>query len=670
MKKICLFFVFVMLFVCFIGCNDLPQETIKLSDFVIEECDNLEIGDTHTFVVSYDNKADVDFEWSTSDGNIISVENGKITAIAAGTATITLKDKVSGLEKKVTVTVNKKEEVKQELTEEIKKLFDDFVKELPKTTVYDLPLLEGYNVSYVFDSNIDENGKITREDDSVEVSGKVVLTVGEEKIEKDYTVSVTGTFIDDVANEFLRQFGVNGFDGKTSINKRFDDYGGTFVIWSSENEEVLTSQGKVTRPFNDTYVNIKYTVKTKDPVAEATYTAKVLVLGEELSVKNKVVEEWICKSVPENSILYPGDVLPEVCETYGATITWLDENDQKPDLGKLAQDPILGDAVVLTVRVVYENSDNYLDFVLDYRVWNKKYENDWEKIDDFVKALSVEKVRAYEYWMQGYDVINMGYVPFYENKNADINTDYFIEEASGYVRTGIKQKSTEYVTIHDTAGALPTHTALSFAQNQLQKNNNTANREYISWHFTVGEDGIYQSLPLDEVAYHAGDGSREYGTIWYNSTYDKDDCIGGGNRNSIGIESCINYGSDYNVTLRVLAKLVAELLLDNNLSVDRVKQHNDFSGKDCPGVIRHCRRWDEFLDLVKIEYFAKTELQDVEFVWESLTPSILDNTGKVLKKGGTFEVSYKVTVTLNGTSKEYTGTSKVVEEDKIELGDW
>ena len=667
MKKITLFFMFVLMMICFAGCGETPQETIKLSELSIEECDDLEIGQTFDLVVNYDKTATIDFEWSSSDDSIVSITNGKVTAKQAGSVTITLKDTVSGLEKQITLTVKAP---KVELTDEVKKLFNDFVKELPKSTIEDLPLLEGYDISYQFDSLISSDGKVTRNEDNAELNGKVILTVGDQKEEKDYSVTVIGTFIDNVAQDFLKQFGVNGFDGKSSINKRFDDYGGTYVIWESTNEEVLTNGGKVIRPFNDTYVEIIYTVKTKDPIAEATYKSKVLVLGEELSVKNKEVEKWICEIIPENSVLYPGDVLPEECEKLGAKIKWIDSNGQTPDLAKLAQDPILGAPVIFTVRVVYENSENYLDFVLDYRVWNKKYNNDWEKIDDFIKALSVEKVRAYDYWMQGYDVTNMGYVPFYENKNADINMEYFIEEASGYVRTGIKQKSTEYVTVHDTAGALPTHTALSFAQNQLQKNNNSKNTEYISWHFTVGNDGIFQSLPLDEVAYHAGDGSREYGTTWYSSTYDKADCIGGGNRNSIGIESCINYGSDYNVTLRILAKLVAELLLQNNLSVDRVKQHWHFSGKDCPGVIRHCNRWDEFLNLVKFEYFAKTELQDVEFEWTSLTPNLMDDTGKVLKKGGTFDVSYKVTVTLDDTSKEYTGTSKVIEEEKINLGDW
>ena len=76
---------------------------------------------------------------------------------------------------------------------------------------------------------------------------------------------------------------------------------------------------------------------------------------------------------------------------------------------------------------------------------------------------------------------------------------------------GREMTSLEWIVVHDTAGGAPTHTAESFALNQVQANNNPTNT-YISWHFTVGTDGIFQSLPLDEVAYHAGDGT---GTPFY-----------------------------------------------------------------------------------------------------------------------------------------------------------
>lgn len=76
----------------------------------------------------------------------------------------------------------------------------------------------------------------------------------------------------------------------------------------------------------------------------------------------------------------------------------------------------------------------------------------------------------------------------------------------------------------------------------------------------------------------------------------------GGNNNSIGIESCINEGTDIYYTWQKTAKLVANLLINNSLSFDDVKQHHYFSGKNCPQTIRMNGIWDHFMDLVKAEY--------------------------------------------------------------------
>ena len=174
----------------------------------------------------------------------------------------------------------------------------------------------------------------------------------------------------------------------------------------------------------------------------------------------------------------------------------------------------------------------------------------------------------------------------------------------------------------------------------------------ISWHYTVGDDGIYQHLPLDEVAYHAGDGSHVFGDTYYNTSFGAWS-IGGGNRNGIGIESCVNEGVDYTVVMRKLAKLVAELLIQYNLDIDRVKQHNDFSGKNCPQVMRENNRWEEFLLLVRLEYFAKNNLKGVDFEWISKSEN-MDNTGRITKpnlKGQ--KVSYDVKVTYKGETKVY-----------------
>ena len=63
--------------------------------------------------------------------------------------------------------------------------------------------------------------------------------------------------------------------------------------------------------------------------------------------------------------------------------------------------------------------------------------------------------------------------------------------------------------------------------------------------------------------------------------YNKE-CIGGGNLNSIGIESCVYQGVDFNMVMRRLAKLTAMLLITYHLTSKDVKQHYDFSGKKLP----------------------------------------------------------------------------------------
>ena len=347
MKKIVLFFICFLLALFVIGCEEPAGEVIKISDLQIEEVADLEVDETYTIKLTYDKSAEVDFEWSSSDSTIISVSEGKVTALKEGTVTITVTEKNSQIKKTIEITVVAKpddggedkgnEDEKDKISDEVKALFEEYVNSLPENTIEDLPLLEGYNVTFVFDSVIASDGKVTRSEESVSVTGKVVLTVGEEKIEKEYTVSVTGTFLDDFAKEFIAQFG-NKIDGNLTIKKQFNDYGGTYVRWESGNTEVFDNKGNLHRPLHDTYVTITYTIKTKDPEAEATYTSKVLACGQELKYKNELLEEWICKSIPENMVLYPGDILPSECEELGAKITWLDQNGQVADLEKLVSE--------------------------------------------------------------------------------------------------------------------------------------------------------------------------------------------------------------------------------------------------------------------------------------------------------------------------------------------
>ena len=128
------------------------------------------------------------------------------------------------------------------------------------------------------------------------------------------------------------------------------------------------------------------------------------------------------------------------------------------------------------------------------------------------------------------------------------------------------------------------------------------------------------------------DGMYYIGSTWFSDTYRK---IGnhGGNTNSIGIESCVNRGSDIYLTWQRTAKLVAKLMDENNFGIEQVVQHHYFSGKDCPQTMRTEGYWNHFLDLVKVEYqilqYKKMGFK-IEFV--PINSNYINKVGRVISQ--------------------------------------
>jgi hypothetical protein len=57
--------------------------------------------------------------------------------------------------------------------------------------------------------------------------------------------------------------------------------------------------------------------------------------------------------------------------------------------------------------------------------------------------------------------------------------------------------------------------------------------------------------------------------------------------------------------------------------------------------------------LVKIEHLGKTRFNDVVFNWKSLTPEIIDNTGKIINHINNGQVDYEVEVEYNNEKRKY-----------------
>lgn len=152
----------------------------------------------------------------------------------------------------------------------------------------------------------------------------------------------------------------------------------------------------------------------------------------------------------------------------------------------------------------------------------------------------------------------------------------WIPEGSGG-RPGI-QRTIRYVVIHETGNTSPGADAQAHSAYLMDGGDGST-----SWHYTVDDKQIYHHVPDQEVAWHAGDKTKE----------------GGGNLNGIGVELCVNEDGDFEKTFQNGAKLTAYLLHSYGLSIDAVKQHNDFNGKNCPQTIRETDRWQEFLNAVQ-----------------------------------------------------------------------
>lgn len=149
-------------------------------------------------------------------------------------------------------------------------------------------------------------------------------------------------------------------------------------------------------------------------------------------------------------------------------------------------------------------------------------------------------------------------------------TAYIPEDSPG--RPGVL-RTVESITIHETANTS------EGADAEAHSDYLSTTSDEVSWHYTVDDHQIYQHLPDNEEAWHSGD--RE------------------GNHSSIGIELCVNADGNFDQTMENAAKLTAFLLKEYDLTIDDVKLHYDFNGKDCPLIIRQEGRWDEFLGMVQ-----------------------------------------------------------------------
>lgn len=148
-------------------------------------------------------------------------------------------------------------------------------------------------------------------------------------------------------------------------------------------------------------------------------------------------------------------------------------------------------------------------------------------------------------------------------------------------RPALKMVATT-ITIHNTGNPSST------AKNERAWLTNSTNVRTASFHIVVDENEFIECLPLNENAWHSGDGNGSKS----------------GNRTSIGIEICES--GNYVKTLANAAELVASMLKDRGWGVDRLRRHYDWSGKVCPRLMFSGGSWAGW---VSFKNMVATKLQ-------------------------------------------------------------
>lgn len=152
-------------------------------------------------------------------------------------------------------------------------------------------------------------------------------------------------------------------------------------------------------------------------------------------------------------------------------------------------------------------------------------------------------------------------------------------------------------------------------------------------------------------AYRVVDGEYYMAKTWwcYTQVAEGRLCTKGGNRTSIGIETCVNRGSDLWTTWHLTARLVARLMARYGLSIDRVVGHHFYTAKDCPQpfLADDLALWWDFIDCVRAEYDLMTLGDGYTVAMTVLDGDNVTDTGRVtaLPDGGPQLIRYQVSVT-------------------------
>ena len=360
----------------------------------------------------------------------------------------------------------------------------------------------------------------------------------------------------------------------------------------------------------------------------------------------------------DDEVVLEAKVLPE---TANQEVTWKAMNRTKATIDENGKITVLRNGEAKFVASSVEDPTIKTELTIDMKSYinPEKYINGLHNAEPVVQEI---KVTGYQFI---YDHLLLGSVTNYLFEDLNIIDYFIPETSSvrpGKSANGNVFKA-YYVTVHDTASSAASAGALTHAK--FWQNTDASSVHFttgndgvykllpydeVAYHagdgtatalkftdtgikatsdepavVTLSDDGYFEmngekttikaptknggalcknsDLPYTGINNYVDETTGTYwiGNTWWSESY-KVLSNRGGNLNSIGIEKCVNQGSSIWYTWALTAKLIGwDILPKTGLKIRDIKQHNTFSGKNCPQTMREAKRWETFLELCQAE---------------------------------------------------------------------
>ena len=173
-----------------------------------------------------------------------------------------------------------------------------------------------------------------------------------------------------------------------------------------------------------------------------------------------------------------------------------------------------------------------------------------------------------------------------------------------YNRSNRAGEKIKYIVIHDTGNSSAGANAIAHF-NYFNGSERSSSADFFIDDTQILCVNDYHKF----YTWHCGDGKGKYGIS---------------NRNSIGIEICINSDGNRQKAIDKTLVLVRELMKELNIPIERVVRHYDASRKNCPGSMIN-NNWAEW-------YEFKKRIQDTEVLSMPQYEELKTMIGELSKK--------------------------------------